>query len=56
MPCRNCPNRHENCHADCPDYAEFRKQVEADNEARRKAVQNELYGRSLVRNGRRNHR
>ena len=27
-PCHNCPNRHAECHADCEDYAEFRKECD----------------------------
>lgn len=45
MTCQGCANRHEACHDDCPIYAEFRKRVDAENEARRKAAQDELFAR-----------
>lgn len=29
-PCRNCPNRHENCHASCQDYQTRKQEYEAE--------------------------
>lgn len=35
MTCKDCPNRTEDCHIDCEDYAEQKKRYEAIREARR---------------------
>lgn len=37
MTCKGCGKRTEDCHIDCPDYAEQCKKSEAIREARRQA-------------------
>lgn len=33
IPCkRDCPKRNVHCHGTCPDYIEFRKKKDAENE------------------------
>lgn len=36
--CKGCEHRHPHCHKDCEDYAEFKKEVEKRNKARKQAV------------------
>lgn len=40
--CKGCEKRYPGCHAKCPDYAEFKKAVEAENEMRRRFVAREM--------------
>ena len=32
-PCKNCPDRHDLCHADCGQYLEFKQNYEAEKMA-----------------------
>jgi len=44
-PCMNCeaPVRHENCHAACPAYQEYRARLDAEN-ARKQAAEKSSLG------------
>lgn len=35
-PCLGCEKRHVNCHSDCPDYKEYRDEMDERNETIRK--------------------
>lgn len=35
-PCKDCSDRHPNCHSKCEKYKEFRRELEARAEAIRK--------------------
>ena len=37
-PCKDCPDRVVGCHGTCTKYQEFRKQLDAENVAQRKAL------------------
>lgn len=37
-PCKDCPDRVVGCHSICTKYTEYRKQQDAENEARRKSL------------------
>ena len=41
-PCKNCTVRHEICHAGCPDYLKFRKEIDRMNQIKRQ--ENDLTG------------
>lgn len=41
-PCKNCQARHEICHAGCPDYLKFRKEIDRVNQIKRQ--ENDLTG------------
>lgn len=50
--CKDCEERHLGCHSDCPDYAEFRAEVERKNELRRLYWEAEAFGKRSWRNKR----
>lgn len=33
--CRGCTKRHPGCHSECPDYKEYRRQIDEANKARK---------------------
>lgn len=37
-PCRNCPDRHVNCHSQCGRYTAFISEVHEVNERKRKEL------------------
>ena len=42
-PCKNCTVRHEICHAGCPDYLKFRKEIDEINEKKRQEADLKAY-------------
>lgn len=55
-PCRDCKERHEDCHNDCQAYKQFCKDVEKANRTARKnslIVKDKLYYTNLMGGGKR---
>lgn len=48
-PCKDCQERHMNCHSSCQKYIDFRKQRDLANDSRRKDVELRAFDISRAR-------
>lgn len=48
-PCKGCRERKPACHDTCEKFAAFRKELEAENEKRKKVVRSYEYARKTVK-------
>lgn len=49
-PCKDCTKRKLGCHSDCPDYAEFRQDIDYSNKQRRIQAESFIPSRGYIKN------